>query len=111
MIFGFGADVQSSAKIVGNGVASASGETFGKELIYDIGDEQIRNWAKEGLHVVKQGGNVDVGEVAENLLIKNESKFNNLITYIYNLFPSFNKSVQNGIEAGGQQLGKNFKLF
>lgn len=109
LMFELGADVQSSAKIVGNGVASATGETFGKELIYDIGDEQIKNWAKDGLHVVMKGGNVDVGEVASNLLIKNESKFNNLLTYIYNLFPAFNKSVQNGIEAGGQQLGKKLE--
>ena len=109
LIFGLGADVQSSAKIVGNGVASATGESFGKELIYDIGEEQVVDWAKNGLHVVKSGGNVNVGKVAENLIIKNESKFKSFLTYIYNLFPSFNKSVKNGIEAGGQQLGKKLE--
>ena len=109
LMFGLGADVQSSAKIVGNGVASASGKNLGKDLIYDIGEEQLIDWSKNGLHVVKSGGNVNIGEVAENLLIKNESKFDNFITYILNLFPSFNKGVKNGIEAGGQQLGKQLE--
>ena len=109
LIFGLEADVQSSVKIVGNGVASTTGESLGKELIYDLGEEQVKNWSKTGLHVVKSGGNVNVGEVAENLIIKNESKFKSFFTYIYNLFPSFNKSVKNGIEAGGQKLGKQLE--
>ena len=63
LIFGLEADVQSSAKILGNGVGKVAGENFGMDLVYDIGEEQVINWSKEGLHIVKQGGNVNVGEV------------------------------------------------
>ena len=109
LIFGLGADVQSSAKILGNGVGAKAGENLGMDLVYDIGEEQVKTWSIEGLHIVKKRGNVNVGEVAEELIVKNESKFNNLLTYIYNLFPSFRKGVKNGIENGGQQLGKNLE--
>ena len=109
LMLGLGDIVQFSAKIIGNGVASTKGESLGKELIYDLGKEQVINWSKNGLHVMKSGANVNVEEVAENLIIKNESKFNSFFTYIYSLFPSFNKSVKNSIEAWGQELGKQLE--
>ena len=109
LIFGFEANATTGAKFV-NLLASFQGESLGKELIYDMGEEQVLNFAKSGLHVVKSGGvNANVEEIAENLIVKNEGKFKNFLIYIYNLFPSFNKSAKNGIETGGQQLGKKLE--
>ena len=45
----------------------------------------------------------------EKLILKNESKFKNLLNYIYSLFPSFHNGVKNGIENGGKTLGKNLE--
>jgi uncharacterized protein (DUF697 family) len=109
LIFGLSVDVQSSAKILGNGVGMVAGREIGSELVYDIGEEQVINWGKSGLHIVEKGGNVNIGKEAEKLLVKNESKFKDLLMYIYNLIPSFKSGVEKGIENGGQQLGKNLE--
>lgn len=109
LIFGLSVDVQSSGKILGNGVGMAAGREIGSELVYDIGEEQVINWGKSGLHIVEKGGNVNIGKEAEKLLVKNESKFKDLLMYIYNLIPSFKSGVEKGIENGGQQLGKNLE--
>ena len=109
LVFGVEANVQSSAKFVGNGVAAVGGEEFGKNLVKDLGTNQISDWANSGLHIVKQNGNVNVGEVAQSLVLSDESHFKQFINYLYNLFPSFQTGVKDGIENGGKELGKNLK--
>ena len=110
LVFGLEADVQSGAKIVGNAVGASAGEKFGKDLVKDIGKDQVKEWAQTSLQFVPDGipgyTPVDVVEVGENLLVKNENKFKNFINYFYNLFPSFQDGVKKGIDLKGQKYGQ-----
>ena len=81
LIFGLEANATTGAKFAVNLLASFEGGSLGKELIYDMGEEQVLNFAKSGLHVVKSGGvNANVEKIAENLIVKNEG---NLIIFLY----------------------------
>lgn len=98
LIFGFEANVESGAKIVGNGIGAVVGENYGKNLVKEIGSEQVKEWSKSSLKLVpkgKAGANlVDVVEVGEKLIVNNESQFKSFINYVYNLFPSFKNGVE-----------------
>ena len=106
LVMGFEANVQSTAKVVGNTLAAESGEELGKHLVKDLGNEgthQVVELARKGI------GISEVGEVAEYLELPDNNSYQKLANYLYNLFPSFETSVQNGIENGGQEIGKRVK--
>ena len=107
LTFGLEANVESSAKIVGNGIGAVAGEKYGKDLVKDIGSQQVKEWS-DCLYLASEtvGSDfVDVAEVGESLLVNNESKYQGFINYFYNLFPSFQEGVQKGIDYKGQKLG------
>ena len=47
LIFGLEAEVQSGAKFVGNVMGGVAGEEFGKDLVIDIGKDQVKEWTKK----------------------------------------------------------------
>ena len=109
LVFGLEVDVQSGAKIVGNALGASAGEQFGKDLVKDLGKEQIANWSESGLHFIHGGwlpDYMDVCEVGESLVVNNEGKFKKFINYIYNFFPSFSEGVQKGIDLKGKKYGQ-----
>ena len=79
------------------------GKDVGKEFAYDLGEDQLINWAKRGIHAAKSGRRVNIAKEAEKLTVKDGKTF---FQYLYQLIPSFQIGINKGVEEGSENLGK-----
>jgi uncharacterized protein (DUF697 family) len=60
LIFGIECNVESSIRTIGNGASMVIGKDIGKDFVHVLGENQLKDWTKSGLQVVKSGVNVNI---------------------------------------------------
>ena len=105
LILGFAPDVNLSSRTV-NFVGDSIGQKIGNGIAKDIGEKQVKEFAKKKLRLVYKNGNHGFTKGLKNISSENISFFNQMMNYLSDLIPTFKNGVEKGITNTANDLGQ-----
>ena len=105
LIFGFAPDVNLGSKTV-NLVGDSIGQKIGNNIAKDIGEKQVKKYAKIHLRLVKKSKHHAFTNGLQNVSSENISFFNQMMNYLSDLLPTFKNGVEKGITNTANDLGQ-----
>ena len=105
LILGFAPDVNLGSRTV-NLVGDSLGQKIGNNIAKDLGEKQVKDFAKFKLRLVKNKGTHAFTKGLNQISSENISFFNQMMNYLSDLIPTFKNGVEKGITNTANDLGQ-----